>query len=145
MFGTEEAARIIVRELSAVPDVVSVVGDRIFHLPVFPGDSAFPGVMISPLSSDHNQPINGTGDVYQESVQVEVAFTQKGDSAGSIRAAANAGMKALRGKQFTEVIDGETWFVSTSSLGGLPRIAFVDEADVYRQLGGVLLIEFSRA
>lgn len=145
MFGTEEAGKIVVEELGKVAAVTSVVGTRIFMLPVFPGNKDFPGVIITPLSSDHHGPINGGGDFMQEHVQVEVAFTTDAESAGGIRAAAEAGMAALRGKHFTKTYDGEQWFVSTSSLGGLPRLGLADGADVYRQLGGVLLFEFSRA
>lgn len=145
MFGTEEAGRIIVRELGLVSAVTSVVSNRIFMLPVFPGDKDFPGVIITPLSSDHHGPINGGGDFTQEHVQIEVAFTTSAESANGIRSAANAGMAALRGKHFTETIGGETWFVSISSLGGLPRLGISDGQTVYRQLGGVLLVEFSRA
>lgn len=145
MFGTEEAGKIIVRELGKVSAVTTVVGTRIRMLPVLPGDVDFPAVLITPLASDHHGPVNGTGDFSKEDVQIEVAFTTDAESASGIRAAAVAGMAALRGKHFTETIGGESWFVSISSLGGLSRLGFADGQSIYRQLGGVLLIEFSRA
>lgn len=145
MFGTEEAGRIIIRELGSVGAVTSVVSNRIRMLPVLPGDVDFPAVLITPLASDHHGPVNGTGDFSTEQVQIEVAFTTDKDSSSTIRSAAEAGMSALRGAQFSETIDGETWFVSISSLGGLPRTGFADGQDIYRQLGGTLLVEFSRA
>lgn len=145
MFGTEEAARIIVRELGTITAVTAVVGTRIHYLPVYPGSSEFPGVIITPLASDHHQPVNSDGEVMTEMVQIEVAFTDEGTSANGIRAAANAGMKHLRGLFVTETIDGDQWTVTFNSLGGLPRLAVADETGTYRQLGGVLQVEFHRA
>lgn len=144
MFGTEEAARIVTRELKALPAVTSVVGSRIYYLPVFPPDAAFPGCLLYPQYTEYDGSIDSDGDPVFERVDMEVRFIAEGKSASPIRDAAKAQRAALANAQFDEVIDGHNWHVQFTPISEVALPALIEGTTYYRQLGTVYTIEFTR-
>ena len=145
MFGTEEAARIIIRELADVPAVTAVIGSRIRFSPIYPGDLAHPGALVYPAFTQYDGPIDTDGTPTYERVDMEVRFIDKGASANTIRAAAKAALGALAGiSGLSEVIDGVTWFVTFTATAEAGPPHLLDESSVYRQLGTVYSVEFHR-
>lgn len=144
MFGTEEAARIILRELALVPAVTDAVGTRMRFLPIYSGDMAHPGVLVYPMYTIYDGPIDADGTPTFERVDMEVRFIDEGASANRIRAAAKASLGALAGSQHQETIDGVNWLVSLDAISEVSQPALLDGANIYRQMGTVYSVEFHR-
>jgi hypothetical protein len=144
MFGTEEASRIIIRELKSVAPVMAAVDGRIYFSPIYAGDKPLPGALVYPQFTQYDGPIDADGTPTFERVDMEVRFIDKGSSANNIRAAAKAALGALAGSQYQETIDGVTWLVSLDAISEVTPPALLDGATVYRQLGTVYSVEFHR-
>jgi len=146
MFGTEEAAKVIIRELKAVPDVAAAIADRIKFLPIYPGDMAHPGVLVYPMFTQYDGPISEDGTPTFERVDMEVRFIDKGTSANRIRAAAKAALGHLAGGFYQETIDGVNWTVTLTATAEASQPALIDQqtGEIYRQLGTVFTVEFHR-
>ncbi len=144
MFGTEEAARIILRELATVTEVAAAIGTRMYFSPIYPGDQPLPGALVYPQFTQYDGPINGDGTPTYERVDMEVRFIADGTSAGTIRAAARAALAHFgTNAQYTETIDGINWHVSFGATGEVPP-ALINDTYIYRQLGTVYTVEFNR-
>lgn len=146
MFGTEEAARIVIRELQTVPEVTAAVGTRIRFMPIYPGDMAHPGVLVYPVFTQYDGPISNDGTPTFERVDMEVRFIDKGTSANAIRAAAKAALGHLAGGFYQETIDGVNWTVTLTAASEISQPALIDQqtGEIYRQLGTVYTVEFHR-
>lgn len=144
MFGTEEAARIVTRELKTLSRVTDVLGNRIFYLPVYPHDAAFPGGLIYPQYTEYDGSIDSDGDPVFERVDLEVRFIAEGKSATPIRDAAKAQRAHLSNAHFDEVIDGHNWHVQFTPVSEVALPALMEGTSYYRQLGTVYTVEFTR-
>lgn len=144
MFGSIEAAAIVIRELATIPVVSATLGDRVFFLPAVPRDAEFPCALIYPQITQYDQPINADGTPIQETVSLEVRLIDQGESPEGIYEAAKAQLGFLAGARYDEVIDGVEWHVRFEAVSEVGLPALIEDTTFYRQLGTVYTVEFYR-
>lgn len=143
MFGSEEAARVVIRELATLPEVVAAVGDRGYFAPLYAGDS--PGFLVYPIFTQYDGPVSTDGTPTFERIDLEVRFIDDRNDAGRIRAAALASLGHLANAgPFRETVNGTNWYLSFTPAGeSPPHLVDQQTGDLYRQMGTVYTVEFS--
>lgn len=141
MFGAEETARVVKRELLLLPEVSLIVGEGIdadiHFLPAVPRESGFPCVLTYPRITSYEQAINGAGEITTEIIQFEVRFIDNKSDATRIRAAARAQLQHFNGKRFDEVVEGRGWTFQFQALGEVEMPHLMEGTDFYSQRGTI--------
>lgn len=147
LFGTEIVARLLYRDLSAIPAVTAAVGDRIHGLMVAPQSYAAPFLLYHPEQSAYpSEAIDRHGaEISSETMRFAVRLICPGESTDPILAAATAQLDHFLAAGPIDYAWGDLPFqVTFIPLGEYPLTTLVDGADISRQLGTLYAVDCLR-